>query len=61
MGAPVTSGRIVPVTPVPPTDVRYTGVSGRPLPAVSALVIVQPLRSDPRGPSSEPAPAPLVY
>ena len=33
----------MPVTPVPTTDVRYTGVTGRPLPVVSWLVNVQPL------------------
>ena len=36
---------MLPVTPVPGTDVRYTGVSGRPLPAVSWLVIVQPRKN----------------
>src|SRR5216684_9177056 len=47
---PVTFGRIEPVTPVPGTDVRYTGVTGKPLPVVSWVVSVQPLKSAPRRP-----------
>ena len=53
-----------PVTPVPGTDARYTGDSGRPLPAVSWPVTVHPLKSVPRKPSSNappPMPIPVVY
>ena len=54
----------MPVTPVPLTDVRYTGVSGRPLPALSAAVTVQPFNNVPFKPSSSvppPTPTPVVY
>ena len=55
----------MPVTPVPVTDVRYTGVSGRPLPAVSWLVIVQPFQERSFEPVDAacrpPTPTPVVY
>src|SRR5580658_1411284 len=50
--APVRLGRIVPVTPVPATFVRYTGVSGKPLPAVSCVATVHSLKNFPRQPVS---------
>ena len=47
------------------TGARYTGVSGRPLPAVSCVVIVQPLKSVPRHAVERArrrrCPTPVVY
>ena len=34
LGTPVRSGRSDPITPVPPTVAKYTGVTGRPLPVL---------------------------
>src|SRR5262245_24629909 len=63
----LSSGRSVPVTPVPVTGAKYTGVKGRPLPAVIWPVSVQPLErltSDPFQPSASalaPRPTPVEY
>src|SRR4029450_6760895 len=63
----LSSGRSVPVTPVPVTGAKYTGVRGSPLPAVRWPVRGPPLgrlRGDPFHPSASvlaPRPTPVEY
>src|SRR5688572_18853226 len=62
--APVAFGRRLPVTPVPATGARNTGVSGVPLPVVSVAATVHCIKSFPRQPSQNPptpASIPVVY
>ena len=54
--APVVSGRILPVTPVPTTATAYTGVAGSPLPALIWLSSVHPLNAAPLQPRSSAPP-----
>src|SRR3989442_11173634 len=64
MEAPVVSGRILPVTPVPLTAVGYVGVCGRPLPTVICAAKVHSLKTAPLQPLSRApprTPAPVVY